>query len=132
VLFRSPQRKFSDIAWVEVKGTLFYGAYGADGTGMGQQAMTQIAERISKILAQKSIVVTKKTKRGESETDIAPYMRDVMVFEEYGTIVITARLSAQNPSVTPTVLMAALGEIKPGYEVFARTQVFDANMIPFK
>jgi hypothetical protein len=87
---------------------------------------------MSQIFAQKSIVITKKTKRGESETDIAPFVRDVRVREEQDTIVITAKLSAQNPSVTPSDIIAALGELKPGYEVFARTQVFDANMIPFK
>jgi radical SAM-linked protein len=160
----APQRKFSDIAWVGVKGTLFYVADCAD---IGQQAIPQIAERISKILAQNSIVITKKTKRGESEMDITPFIRDARVHiasdangdqegddgyngnsrvgetsgneaddsathKEHTAIVVTAKLSAQNPSITPTDLMAALGELKPEYEVFARTQVFDANMIPFK
>jgi radical SAM-linked protein len=163
----APQRKFPDIAWVEVKGTLFYGADSADGADTVQQAIPRIAERISMILAQKSIIITKKTKRGESEMDIAPHIRDAQVrtesdangrwesvfgcnsksgvseasgnetddsatHKEHTAIVITAKLSAQNPSVTPSDIIAALGELKPGYEVFARTQVFDANMIPFK
>ena len=64
-----PSRKFGDIAWAELSGRLVYGA----------GAAISAAERLEGHFAAKALVVPKKTKRGTSDIDIAPFIRDISV-----------------------------------------------------
>ena len=124
----SPDRKFSGIVWLDVCGKLFY----------DEGAPTGEAEKLAGRFASGSIVISKKTKRGISEIDIAPFISDV-IFDgdtDRGTITMKAKVTAQNPTITTANLMSALtgqpGHAKPGFTEFIRKEVYDANMDVFR
>ena len=119
------KRKFSEIKWVEIKGQLRYGSGAPEKT----------AEKLSKRFAEKSIVVTKKTKRDVSDFDIAPHISGI-AFEGDSAIIMSAVVSAQSPSLTTDNIMAALGgqygALAPDFAAFTRSEVFDSGMDVFK
>ena len=129
-----PQRKFSQIKWVGISGILRYNNIPSD-----------IAERMTERLRQDEIVIEKKAKRGVSEMNIAPHMRDVRInhysidisrgFEE-PFVLLTALLSAQNPSITSGNLLSAFENecayLKPDFAGFTRIKVFDENLELFR
>jgi len=121
----TPERKYSYIAWVEIRGILYYDA----------GAPAYAAKRLMKRFAEESIVISKKTKRGESDIDIAPFVRDVC-FNDDGEVAMAARLSAQNPSITAENLMSALnggyGMLMPDFYDLSRIEVFDKDMKVFR
>jgi len=118
----APGRKAGEIKWIEVSGSFIYNA------GPPPRA----AERLSERYGVGSIVISKRTKRGVSDIDIAPFIRDVK-FYEGDAIAMTAKLSAQNPSVNPENFVAALtGGLAPDFAVYRRTEVFDAEINVFR
>jgi len=121
----APTRKFSEIAWVGIGGTFHY-----DG-GPPANAARRLAERF----AAEAVVVSKRTKRGVSDIDIAPHIRDIG-FSGGDAIRMTARVSAQTPSINPDDILNALGgafeALKPDFATFARTELYDANMKIFR
>jgi radical SAM-linked protein len=121
----SPARKFSDIAWTEISGLLGYD------TG----AVQCVEERLAERYAAASIVVSKKTKRGISNIDIAPFVRDIE-FVRGDTVAMRVKLSAQNPSISPENLMSALAggheEFAPDFTLFTRIGVYDKEMKVFR
>jgi len=119
------ERKFSSIAWVLVSGSLYYDA------GAPPGVMEGLAGRFAK----ESIVISRKTKRGISEIDIAPFIREVCFNNDNG-IKMTAMISAQDPSINPENLMSV---IRGGYETlipdfydYTRTAIFDKEMKLFR
>ena len=120
-----PERKFSDIAWTEISGSFTYD------TG----APPRISESLTRRFMEKSIVISKKTKRGLSDVDIAPFIRDI-TFRDGDRLTMTGKISAQNPSLNPENLMSALtGEfagLSPDFHVFTRTEVFDGALNIFR
>ena len=120
-----PARKFSDLAWVEITGLMYY-----DG-GIPLNAVQRLKERFS----EKSIEVSKKTKRGMTTLDIAQFIRD-LDFSGGDAITIKAKLSAQNPTLNPGNIMDALEgqyeELAPDYAFFKRLEVFDSNLAVFR
>ena len=98
-------------------------------------APPRITEQLTARFTEKSIVVLKKTKRGMSDIDIAPFIRD-LEFSEGDGITMTGKISAQNPSLNPENLIAALtgghSGMKPDFAVFTRTEVFDEEMGIFR
>ena len=119
-----PAGKFKDIAWVEHEGSLFYDSGAVDG----------IAARLEHLFSVSSIVVTKKTKRGEAELDISPHIRGISFSPAAGRVDVTASLSAQEPSVSPSLLISALvGDgLRPDFSAFRRTQVYDNGFTKFR
>ena len=120
----APLRKFGGIAWVEVKMTMHY-----------INKPQNIAEKLSMRYQQDSILVQKKSKSGISTINIAPYIRNLCYNEDIN-LTMTARLSAQNPTVTPMNLLSALdgdyAGLAPDFAVFQRTEVYDAAMGVFR
>ena len=120
-----PEKKFNEIAWVELTGLLYYDNRDIEG----------VALDLTKRFSSSSITVVRKTKRSESEIDIAPFIRS---FEFHGDDVVnmTVRVSAQNPSVTPALLMSALDgeffELAPCFSLFTRVELYDRDMKIFK
>jgi len=119
------ERKFSSIAWVLISGSLYYDA----------GAPPEVLEGLAGRFAKESIVISKKTKRGMSEIDIAPFIREVCFFND-GGIKMTAMVSAQDPSINPENLMSV---IRDGYETlipdfydYTRTAMFDKDMKLFR
>jgi len=121
----APSRKFSEIAMIGISGAFHY-----DG---GPPAGA--CERLSERFAAGTVVISKKTKRGVSDIDIAPHVRDISFFGD-STINMTARVSAKDPSINPGDILGALGSgfeaLKPDYAAFARTELYDANMKIFR
>ena len=120
-----PEWKFNYISWVEIRGLLYYD------TG----APSGVVERLTERFAEERIVISKKTKSGISDIDISKYFRDIN-FQQSGEVIMSARISAQNPSINPENLMGALyGEYKtlmPDFHDFTRIEIFDKNMNLFK
>jgi len=119
------ERKFSNISWIEVSGILYYDA----------GAPHNVAERLSGRFKEESIVISKKTKSGISDIDISPYIKDIS-FIQRGEVMMSVKLSAQNPSINPENLMSALTgayeSINPDFYSFTRTEVFDRDMCVFQ
>ena len=135
-----PARKLSEIKWVEIMGLLYYDK------GMPQDAAGSLSERF----AEKSIVISKKTKSGSAELDIAPSIRDIKFYfspdlrgggedagdTEYDIIRLEAKISANNPTINPDNLISALegeyGELAPAYAGFKRIEIYDREMKVFR
>lgn len=144
-----PVRKFSEIQWVELSGKLFY-----------DEATTPCtAEILAEHFAAESIVVPKKTKSGTSSIDIAPFIRGIVVGnggpqvmdtknvsytrnntlsnreKEISILTMNVRISAQNPAITPAMLLRSFDDNKrtpePYMSEFTRVEVFDGEMKVF-
>jgi len=117
-----PTRKFNDIKWLEVNGKLNY----------DKQMNEELAKDIKSILSKDSIVISKRTKRGTKDIDIAPHIKDIEV--KYAEcILISAKISAQEPTLNPMDLINALGEdYKPDYTDFRRVELYDSGMTKFE
>jgi radical SAM-linked protein len=118
-------RRFGEIAWVGTTGLLHYEP------GAAPDAAHELKERFDA----DSIVIAKKTKRGVSDIDIAPFIRDIG-FTPGDTVAMRVKLSAQDPSVSPGNLMGALSgpyeRIAPVFASFARREVYDREMSVFR
>ena len=120
-----PERKFNSIAWVGISGLLCYDA----------GAPPDAAERLTERFTEESIVISKKTKRGVSEINISPFVRDIS-FQQLCEVTMSARISAQNPSINTENLLSALKggheSLIPDFYDFTRTEVFDTEMNVFR
>lgn len=145
----APGRKFGEIAWMRLRGRLLYdreAPYGAE-------------QRLTERIAAGGLIAGKKTKRGEERIDVAPFLRDVTFHaggkadmiagtgsnaggivsapsNDYAEVEIQATVSAQNPSVSPSLLVGALSSgdvsLKPVFSKFTRTEFFDREFSPFR
>lgn len=66
------------------------------------------AERIAELFSREELVVTKRTKRGESETNILPLLRDLNVQTRDGGVTIRAKVAAGNENLNPEYILAAI------------------------
>jgi len=120
-----PTRKFSEIAWIGLEGLLHYDSGAPEGA----------VERLMSRYGEEKIVISKKTKRGVSDIDIAPHIREVS-FEGDDAVTMAAKVSAVDPALSPENVMSALDgaykEIAPDFALFARTEVYDRDMNVFR
>lgn len=88
-------------------------------------------KRIHALLNVEELTVEKRTKRGMEETDIRPMIRKVECSVSADQIVLTAHISAQNPSLNPVLLTAAIERYmpqdKPDFVRYRRIEVFDES-----
>ena len=86
--------------------------------------------------SQDSVPVTKRTKRGEGVFDLAPNIDELYVETADGGLILEAVISAQEPTVNPDLLIAALREhaadIAPDFAKFTRLEIYDSEMELFK
>jgi radical SAM-linked protein len=117
-----PARKFDAITWIELSGELYY----------EMEPPPDIAERLYSLFEKTSIIITKKTKRGSSEFDIAPYIRDAVIFSK--ELRFSLKVSAKDPTVTPEHILSALnaGSCAPDAVFFTRLEQYDADMNAFR
>jgi hypothetical protein len=93
-------------------------------------------DEFGKLLDGRALPVEKKTKRGVSELDIAPHVKDA-VWEPAGAHMIccTAALSAGQPSINPSHFAEAVRRALPEYAPDAvsgtRISLWDAEMNAF-
>lgn len=89
------------------------------------------AQRIGALLSGETLLVEKRTKRGMEETDIRPMIRKTDLTAETDRIVLTSRISAQNPSLNPALLTAAIERYlpadKPDFVRYRRLEVYDES-----
>lgn len=86
---------------------------------------------LPELFSRRELTVEKRTKRGMEETDIRPLIRKVSLVEVANTLHLTALVSAQNPSLNPALLTAAIArylpELEPDFVRCRRVEVFDEN-----
>lgn len=92
----------------------------------------EIISGVTKLLNSESIIVLKKSKRGEVETDIAPMIRDLSVSAEGNRLKLDAVLAAGNTvSLNPDYLLRAIERYaprcSPDFAEFHRTEVLCEN-----
>ncbi len=119
-------RKVKELKWLRVAGSLEYDTANADSMRDGLQ----------EFFAREAIVIRKKTKRGEGESDIAPAIRSIGFSSEKGRVVLTAVISAQDPTLNPDHLISAIRQLSPGLAPdcaeFQRLELYDAGMKEFR
>ena len=119
-------RKVKELKWLRISGTLEYDT--ADPARM--------RDGLQAFFAREQIVIRKKTKRGEGESDIAPAIRSVGFSTGEQCVILNAVISAQDPTLNPDLLIAALRqlapELAPDFAEFTRIAVYDAGMKEFR
>ena len=120
-----PKRKFSDIAWLEIQAKLHFCG----------ESVADIAERLSKHFLSEHIVIMKRTKRGESEIDIKPFIRGIKFTNGREFVSMSVTVSAQQPSITPNDIIKSIGDglsSNMTFAEFVRTEAYDAEMKVFE
>ena len=119
-------RKVKELKWLRVSGALEYDA--AD--------LQTVRNGLQEFFAKESIVIRKKTKRGEGESDIAPAIRSIGFQAEERCVALSAVISAQEPTLNPELLVSALSQLAPqlapDFAEFTRLEVYDAAMKVFR
>ena len=120
------ERKVKELKWLKNTGTLEYDS--AD--------VRAVRDELQRFFAREAIVIRRKTKRGEGESDIAPAIRSIGFTAGEGTVELSAVISAQEPTLNPDHLIAALRqlapELAPDFAEFTRREVYDAGMKVFR
>ena len=87
---------------------------------------------LAEFFSRESIVVPKKTKKGVADADIRPMIASV----SQSGAVLSAVVSAQDPTLSPELLVTALRtlapELAPDFARFRRLELFDAEMKIFR
>ena len=118
-------RKFNDIEWIELTGKLYFDTmYHSD-----------MIKELQQKFAAHEIVIPKKTKRGVSEIDIAPHIKNLEVYEGEA-IIIRSKVSAQEPSIGPEDILNAIKSwdigAQPDHTAFMRMELYDRDMKVFR
>ena len=123
-----PERSFSEVRWIGIEGTLYFD------TGETQHTTVLLAN----LFAAENLMIPKKTKRSMTEIDIIACLRDISFKEgpEYGTILMAAKVSAQNPAIGPANIISALESgdkaLCPDFASFTRTETYGGDMETFR
>ena len=119
------ERKAKELKWIRVDGVLEY-----------DRADTAAAAAAAAELFSGNVTVTRRTKRGEGEFDLAPNLRDAAWTAEPGLITLECLISAQEPTVNPELLAASLREhapeLAPDFARFTRLETYDADLAVFR
>lgn len=87
------------------------------------------AEAIDALLSCPTLPVEKRSKRGTAEVDISPMLFSHAVTEGEGCLTLSCVVSAQNPSLNPLLLSAAvaryLPELTPDFVKCRRIEIYD-------
>ncbi len=121
------ERKFKEIAWLQVEGKFIYDNGRAD----------EAAERLERLFSSEELVISKKTKRGTTDIDIIHCIDSLKITAVSDSeLKIDAVLSAQNPGLSPLQLISAIKqkapEAEPDYSAFRRVEVFDKDKNIFR
>lgn len=120
-------RKIKNLAYLDCRLRLEY-----DG-GIAPDAVS----RIQSLFAREELPVTRKNKNGVSEQNIIPMIRrlEVQQMDDH-TLVISARICCQNPSLNPMQLHAAIAQYLPeltaDYVACSRLELYDETETIFR
>lgn len=95
-----------------------------------------VIKKLGELFAREEIILMKKSKRGETETNIAPLIKSATSEAENGRVVIRAVLAAGNTSLNPEYIVKAiekyLPDCKPDFAEFTRKNVYDTQLKEFR
>lgn len=98
--------------------------------------MPGCVEKLAKLFSQEEIVLMKKSKRGETETNIAPLIKSCKFVSDKNNVTINAVLAAGNSSLNPEYIVKAIEkyvpDCVPDFAEFVRKNVFDAELNEFR
>ena len=122
-----PEEKSSAVKWLRVRGTYEYDS----------RDVSLILPQLVEFFERESIVVPKKSKRGLTDTDIRPMIREISFSSaEEGIIIAEAVISASEPTLNPELITAALvkhaPEIAPDFASYERIGIYKADMELFR
>ena len=121
-----PVCKVAQLKYLEIEGAFEYDA----------RPVPEMCEALNEFFARDSIVITKKTKRGEGPSDSRPAIRSVSFSEGDASVLLKAVISAQEPTLNPALLADALRQLAPEYEPdfarFRRVENYLENMEAFR
>lgn len=94
-------------------------------------------KKLSELFYEDEIIVVKKSKRGETETNIAPMIRKTKVSGEGNKVEVSAILAAgNNVSLNPEYVIRAiekyLPELTPDFAEFTRKNVLTESLASFR
>ena len=119
-------KKLRELAFLQARLRLEYDGGVPEGAGAA----------VESLFRRPSLLLEKKTKRGLGEVDIIPMIHALTVCEEAGALRLEAVVSAQNPSLNPVLLSAAveryLPALRPDFVRCRRLEVLDAGGNPFR
>ena len=120
------ERKVKELKWLSVEGIFEYDVRRAE----------DMLPELNDFFAQDSIVISKKTKRGVSDSDIKPAINELEFSVCDNEIHFKGIISAQEPTLNPELLADALRQkredIAPDFAKFKRIEIFDENMSIFR
>ena len=120
------ERKVKDIRWLGVCGVFEY----------DDRDPVLMAERLTEFFSRESIVISKKTKRGVADSDLAPFVRELYFSPQKGAVALMCKVSAQEPTVNPELLADALRQLEPSvapdFAAFRRLALYDGDMVEFR
>lgn len=120
------ETKSKYLKWLRVTGRFEY----------DDRDLCSMTEALRKFYAQDSIIITRKTKRGVGEMDIKPAIRSIEVTPETDFVRVDAVISAQEPTLNPDHLVAALRQlaepVAPDFAAFRRIAVCHEDGTPFR
>ncbi len=121
-----PERKAAQIKWLRMRCEFDYDT----------RDTAALLPSLEAYFASPEVKVTRRTKRGEGEFDLAPHIRGLEWSAEPGRVRLGCLVSAQEPTVNPELLAASLREhapeLAPDFARFTRVETFDANMEVFR
>ena len=119
-------RKARELKWLTIHGLLEYDDRDAE----------EMCASLRAFFARESLIIRKKTKRGEGEADIAPAIREITLEAAEDGVVVHCVLSAQEPTTSPDHLLLALRQLAPDlapdFASFTRRETYDADMTVFR
>ena len=121
-----PTRKNAELKWLAVEGIFEY----------DDRQIDIILPQLTAFFARGAIEIEKKTKRGFGRVDIRPAIREISFAAAEEGVRVSAVISAQDPTLNPDLLAAALRALAPAlapdFAGFTRVETFDAEMKRFR
>ncbi len=121
------EEKSSGIKWLRVKGNYEYDTRDAN----------SVLPELDSFFRKNSIIVKKKSKRGVTDADIKPMIREICFSSaEEGIVEMEAVISASEPTLNPELITAALRtlapDIAPDFAVYERIEIYRQDMTVFR
>lgn len=118
------ENKVKNLKWLAISGTFEY-----------DNGVPDI-KLLDEFFSREEIIIRKKTKRGEGESDLKPGIKSISFSESEDGLKISAVISAQEPTVNPELLVSALNqlapELAPDFAEFRREETYFADMSVFR
>ena len=113
------EQKSARLKWLDVTGRLEYDHF------------APAPEELQAFFSREELVIEKKTKRGLGQSDIRPAIDRIAFSADGADRILSARISAQEPTLNPDHLIQALRQLQPelgpDFAEFMRLETYDAE-----